>query len=75
MVAASPRDLPPLDDALADAAQLAQSFAELDATVLELERRGILGELDELRLAAPQVYLDIVGDAAHALHAYALRGR
>ena len=64
----------PRDDA-ALAASLDDGFARLATTVLRLEALGVFDRLGAIRGEAPQVYLDLVGDSAHALHAYALRDR
>lgn len=46
-----------------------QALARLASVVLELDRRHIFAALDEIRAREPQLYLDLVGDGAHALHA------
>ena len=40
-----------------------------------IRREGIYDHLDATRVAQPQLYLDLVGDSAHALHAYALKSK
>lgn len=52
--------------------QLNAGFVELGATVQELASSGIYAELPRLARAAPQLYRDLAGDSAHALHAYEL---
>lgn len=52
--------------------EVERALERLAATTLELERLSILAELDALRAREPQLYLDLVGDAAHALHALGL---
>jgi hypothetical protein len=59
-------------DAALDA-DLEEGWQRLSRTVLGLEARGVFGRLDAVRDQAPQLYLDLVGDSAHALHAYVLR--
>lgn len=49
------------------AAEIARANLELARTVDALERTGALGTLTALRAADEQLYLDIVGDAAHAV--------
>jgi hypothetical protein len=49
------------------------AVGRLATVVLLLEAQGVLGDLDGVRARAPQVYLDLVGDGAHALHALKLR--
>lgn len=49
------------------------AVGRLATVVLLLEAQGVLGDLDGVRARAPQVYLDVVGDGAHALHALKLR--
>lgn len=51
----------------AEAARLDYALAQLVATVELIERVGIFGKLPELRAANEQLYLDYVGDSAHAL--------
>jgi hypothetical protein len=50
-------------------ATLRQAEAELVATVGAIERNGVFGKLDAIRASDEQQYLDLVGDAAHALRA------
>lgn len=51
-----------------------EAAAERLATVVGLlEAQGVLADLDGVRARAPQIYLDLVGDGAHALHALRLR--
>ncbi len=54
--------------------RLAAGFAALARTVLALEEQGVYAHLDAIRKTMPQIYLDLVGDSAHALHAVRLRG-
>lgn len=49
-------------------AELKHALDQLVATVTVLERMGVLDRLGELRASNEQVYLDFVGDAAHAVH-------
>lgn len=57
--------------------ELARGFELLGQTVEAIEAAGIYGRLDALRdsrmMGERQLYLDYVGDSAHALHAYVLR--
>lgn len=46
-----------------------QALARLAGVVQELDARGIFAALDEIQAREPQLYLDLVGDGAHALHA------
>ncbi len=55
------------------AAEVEQGFAALARTVSRLHDQGIYADLDAIRKSMPQIYLDLVGDSAHALHAYRLR--
>jgi hypothetical protein len=68
--------LPPLSEQGTQA--ITQGFALLDEVVLAIEELGLYGDLDQLRDQERQLFLDLVGDSAHALHAYrlwrALRG-
>lgn len=48
-------------------ARLDLAATELAATVAEVQRRGTLAGLPALRTRKEQLYLDYVGDAAHAL--------
>ena len=57
----------------ADPGFVAEGFDLLGATVLELERAGVYRDLDAIRGQHRQLYLDLVGDSAHALHALQLR--
>jgi len=52
--------------------ELNAGFRELAETVKELVSSGIYAELPRLAQAAPQLYRDLAGDSAHALHAYVL---
>jgi hypothetical protein len=53
---------------------LDRGFEALAKTVAELQKHGIYANLERIRAQQPQIYLDLVGDSAHALHAYKLRG-
>lgn len=55
-----------------DVAAARRALDRLARVVLELDALGILAGLDELRGREPQLYLDLVGDGAHALHAVRL---
>ncbi|MCO5167639.1 MAG: hypothetical protein M9894_14925 [Planctomycetes bacterium] len=55
-----------------EATEARRALGRLAAVVLELDALGILATLDELRGREPQLYLDLVGDGAHALHAIRL---
>lgn len=46
-----------------------QALDRLAGVILELDRRQIFAALDEIKAREPQLYLDLVGDGAHALHA------
>jgi hypothetical protein len=48
-------------------AALRGAVDDLVGTVITLERAKIFDRLDEIRSANPQMYLDYVGDSAHAL--------
>ena len=48
-------------------------FGRLEEVVEELEEVRVWERLELIREGAPQLYRDVVGDAAHALHAYRLR--
>ncbi len=52
---------------------LDRGFEALATTVADLQKHGIYANLDRIRAQQPQIYLDVVGDSAHALHAYKLR--
>jgi hypothetical protein len=52
--------------------ELNQGFTRLQGTVLALRDCGVWAELPLLAKASPQLYRDLVGDAAHALHAFTL---
>ena len=55
-----------------DRARVDAGFGALAQTVADLEACGALDALDAIRQANPQLYLDLVGDGAHALHAFML---
>ena len=57
-----------LPDTPENRAVLNKARLELVATVEGLERAGLFPRLGELRAAQEQVFLDYVGDAAHAIH-------
>ena len=52
--------------------ELNVGFQALGETVQELVSSGIYAQLPRLAKAAPQLYRDLAGDSAHALHAYVL---
>ncbi len=45
-----------------------QAVDEVVAAITALEERGLLDQLPQVRARDEQLYLDIVGDSAHALH-------
>jgi hypothetical protein len=45
-----------------------QAAADLIATVVELRQRNAYAQLAELRAQNPQLRLDLIGDACHAIH-------
>lgn len=49
--------------------QMAGAAQQLALTVEALEQQGMFGAMDRLRSEEPQLYLDLIGDSAHALHA------
>lgn len=51
-------------------AALKAGFGELQLTVQALVQEGVYDALPGLALSKPQLYRDLVGDSAHALHAY-----
>lgn len=53
-------------------AALKAGFVELTKTVQALVGTGVYDQLPALALSKPQLYRDLVGDSAHALHAYRL---
>lgn len=55
-----------------DRTRVDDGFVALGQTVADLEACGAFDDLDAIRRAAPQLYLDLVGDGAHALHAFML---
>jgi hypothetical protein len=42
---------------------------QLALTVEALEQQGMFGAMDQIRAEDEQLYLDLIGDSAHALHA------
>ncbi len=48
----------------------AAAYDKLAATITELDQLGIYGTMSTLGAREHQVYLDLVGDSAHALHAW-----
>lgn len=54
------------------AAELAWARTEWLRSVQLIERAGVWGRLDEVRATNEQVYLDYVGDAAHAMRGFDL---
>lgn len=59
----------------AASADIEAATDRLATTVLALETAGVLGDLDGVRKRNEQVYLDLVGDGAHALHALRLASK
>lgn len=49
--------------------QMSGAAQQLALTVEALEQQGVYGAMDRLRTEEPQLYLDVIGDSAHALHA------
>ena len=50
--------------------RIAAAYDKLAATITELDQLGIYGKLKSFPAREYQVYLDLVGDSAHALHAW-----
>ncbi len=50
--------------------RVAAAYDRLAATVIALDQQGIYDRLPSLEARELQVYLDLVGDSAHALHAW-----
>ena len=49
--------------------QMSGAAQQLALTVEALEQQGVYGAMERLRTEEPQLYLDVIGDSAHALHA------
>lgn len=49
--------------------QMGGAAQQLALTVEALEQQGVFGAMDRLRTEDEQLYLDVIGDSAHALHA------
>jgi hypothetical protein len=49
--------------------QMSGAAQQLALTVEALEQQGVYGAMERLRTEDEQLYLDVIGDSAHALHA------
>ncbi|MEC8423533.1 MAG: hypothetical protein VX000_07130, partial [Myxococcota bacterium] len=49
--------------------QMEGAATQLALTVEALEQQGVFGAMDRLRSEEEQLFLDVIGDSAHALHA------
>lgn len=54
----------------AQRAQIARAQVLLDRAVRELKTMGTFESMDKLRQSAPQIRLDLIGDACHASHGW-----
>ena len=50
--------------------KVAAAYERLAATVATLDQQGIYDQMDSYEARELQVYLDLIGDTAHALHAW-----